>query len=351
MIAKVGKSTSISGTIKYLLGDKERVAWTEAYNLADNSESFAISQMQTTAEVSKTLKPMYHLSVSWDSGDQPTREQMFDSAKQILSDLSLSDHEALIVAHNDQDYEHIHIAVNRVHPETGKAWETWKDYHRLEKSLRAIEKQNGWREVPGHHHRLEGQEKPSYGHTLNRSDCERLKKGELPFSKLILKLAGKDFEQSKSWLELHQRLNQKGLTILRGTRGTGGKITDGSEYANLSSVHRSFSMNRLTKRFGPFQNFPESLEKQHKAHAIVFFSAYEIADRVNSPKKSKYLNALKKSLHAYRSVKDLQNIVKACTSLTFPQSAALKILKKAAGTVVNNIKQNQKQIEKGGLEY
>lgn len=43
----------------------------------------------------------------------------------VIAALRLQEHRALIVSHGDQDHPHMHLLINRVHPETGLVWNRW----------------------------------------------------------------------------------------------------------------------------------------------------------------------------------------------------------------------------------
>src|SRR5690625_7222623 len=98
---------------------------------------------------------------------------MIETVRRYLAYFGLKVHQALIVAHNDHVYKHVHVLANRVHPETGIAWDRWMDYKKLETSLRSLERELGWKEVPGHHIQLEGQQKPKYGKPLTRLEADQ----------------------------------------------------------------------------------------------------------------------------------------------------------------------------------
>jgi hypothetical protein len=70
-------------------------------------------------------------------------------ADKVLNRLGLSEHQAVIVAHRDRSHAHVHILVNRVHPELGRAWERWKDQPIIQQVLREEEKALGLRTVQG----------------------------------------------------------------------------------------------------------------------------------------------------------------------------------------------------------
>lgn len=348
MIAKVGSSTSITATINYLENEEDRVAWKEPVNIASNDRAFVKNEMQQVAKMSKTDEPIYHYSISWDETDNPTRKEMMEAATQTLDDLGLSEHQALIVAHNDHAYKHLHVMVNRVHPVKGTAWDRWMDYKKLEQSLRFLERLYGWEEVPGHHHQLEGQQKPEYGRSLNRFEAAQVKRGEMPLYMLIRENAEDVFRESESWQELHHRLAEQGLTIERGSRGTGGKITDGYEYTNLSKVHREFSMGRLEKRFGPFKSLGEIQKERPLSDMQKKFSQFEQAYRMGKSKKaSAFKKGLQKSLKALGTAKKIHNTINSLLAVSTPQNSAFKAVKIMGKTLINQLKQQQKDRGRG----
>src|SRR5690625_7484517 len=99
--------------------------------------------MIDTASMSRTQDPVYHYSISWDPDDHPDKEQMIETARRTLADLGLKDHQALIVAHNDHVYKHVHVLANRVNTETGIAWTRVKDYKQWDTSMRSIDSEQG----------------------------------------------------------------------------------------------------------------------------------------------------------------------------------------------------------------
>lgn len=341
MIAKVGSSTRIKATLDYLENDHDRVAWKEAHNLASTDREFVLNEMQKIAECSSTQKPIYHYSISWDPEDNPTKDEMIQAARKTLSDLGMEEHHALFVAHNDHAYKHIHVLANRVHPVEGTAWDRWMDYGKLETSLRGLERDHQWREVPGHHHQLVGQEKPKYGQTFNRLEAEQIKRGEKPFFLIVRETAGPDFEKASSWEDLHQKLAEKGLTILRGSRGTGGRVTDGHEVANLSKVHRNYSMGNLEKRFGNFKSLDQIFKSKNLTKEQIAFNRFERAYRLNLPKANQLKKNLANTMNALNSVRKVNNTLKSFISASTPSNPAFVVISKIGRSIINNLKQNE----------
>lgn len=163
MVPKVaGKGRSFKGAGLYYLHDKkadtrERVAFTHTENLPTRDADKAIKCMAWTAMRQQELKsrsgasskgrkltqPVYCYSLSWAPGEEPSREEMIGAAKDTLKALGMQDHEALFVGHNDEPHPHIHVIVNRVHPESGIAAKLSNDHLKLSAWAEAFERLQG----------------------------------------------------------------------------------------------------------------------------------------------------------------------------------------------------------------
>jgi hypothetical protein len=230
-------------------GDEtERVAWTAGRNLGTDDPEVAAALMQATAEQNlRAHSPVYHLTISFDRNDPVTPEQMQAVADRVLRDLGLSEHQALLVAHQDRSHPHVHVMVNRVHPETGVAWDRWKDRPRIEQTLRELERELGLREVEGRLYQLDGQEPPERAALTNgeRREAERTGDPALP-DRVRAHLP--ELRAARSWAELEERLAAHGLRLER--KGQGFVITDGTHQVKASRVARDLSLRRLEARFG-----------------------------------------------------------------------------------------------------
>jgi hypothetical protein len=137
---------SFKGAALYYLHDKrrdgeaerltsERVAWTHTVNLPTDDADRAWRMMATTAMKAdelkaaagvkstgrKLTKPLTAYSLSWHPSERPSQAEQIEAARETLKVLGLSEHQALIVCHNDEPHAHVHVIVNRVHPAEGKA--------------------------------------------------------------------------------------------------------------------------------------------------------------------------------------------------------------------------------------
>lgn len=155
MIAVSSSGRSFRALATYLAAgqtgeERDRVAWSAGRNLpTDDPEVAATFMRATAAQSDRVEKPVYHIALSFDPNDRVDRATMERVADRVLDRLGLAEHQAVIVAHRDREHAHVHILVNRVHPETGHAWERWKDQPLIQEVLREEERELGLREVAG----------------------------------------------------------------------------------------------------------------------------------------------------------------------------------------------------------
>ena len=271
MIGSTSSGASFGALGSYLEGGKgdvpaeDRVAWVEGQGVVrevDGSVSVdrAARVMEATADLNpRCQEPCYHVSLSFDRrdlpggpGDPASREVMLGVARDTLRDLGLSEHQAVVVAHGDRRHPHVHLMVNRVHPETGRAWDRWQDRVKLERSLRVQERARGLREVPGQLGRLEGQERPPRGlsrgaHRAAEREAERT--GERPPLAQARADLRRDFGRARSWDDLEGRLAGEGY-VLR-AKGRGLVVRDGAgREVKASAVAREGGRGQLERRFG-----------------------------------------------------------------------------------------------------
>lgn len=165
MIPKLHKGTSFRGLAEYCLHDKDRAAtsdrvvWTETRNLATRNPDAAWRVMASTAMSQdylkeraggskvgrKTTTTVEHLTLSWhpDESETLTREEMVRAAELATGALGAEEHQALWVCHDDSDHPHLHLIINRIHPETGKALPSSRERLRLSKFALEYEKDRG----------------------------------------------------------------------------------------------------------------------------------------------------------------------------------------------------------------
>ena len=279
MIASVNTCRSFQKLAKYLectktgREDMVRVDWIESrfLVLAEDLREAAMEMSIVASGNNRVQSPVLHASISWAPEDDPTRERMQEVADGLLDTLGMKDHQAIYVAHADEDYAHLHVMANRVHPQTRKAAPMRLSWRRTEEYLRRAERRMGFREVPGHLYQLEGQRRPERSQSLSKGAYKGVvRDGVLPFQMVVRRAAGDDFEKAQSWKDLTRRLRRHRLEFK--ARGQGLVVTDGVEYAKCSSVMPGVSTWKLADRFG--ETFAE-YERRVRAPVLELKRAHE----------------------------------------------------------------------------
>ena len=135
----------------------ERVWFTDTRNCLNLDPERALEEMWHTAENQAWLKqqagvkrggrvcedPVKTLSLAWHKDDKPTPEHMVEAADSFLKHMGWDQHQAVYVGHNDTEHKHIHIILNRVHPENGRTLDDYRDQPRAQKWALAYEKEHG----------------------------------------------------------------------------------------------------------------------------------------------------------------------------------------------------------------
>ena len=124
---------------------RERVGFVHTENLGGmEDDRAAIGLMIDTARRSTRCKaPVYAFSLAWHPEETPDQAHMIEAGQAPLKVLGMQDHQALMIAHTDTAHPHLHIIVNRIHPETGKAINVYKDQEKLSAWALEYERRQG----------------------------------------------------------------------------------------------------------------------------------------------------------------------------------------------------------------
>lgn len=158
MIAKVpakrSDSRSSFGSLgQYIAGDKLDRETGEVLRSADDvhletnclSVRTASAEMRAAAAANPRVKdPVYHCVLSWQEGEKPTDAQMIKAAKEAQNAVGMDGHQYVYAIHRDTGNAHVHMMINRVHPDTAKSVYPDRDFYKLDKCMRQVELAQGW---------------------------------------------------------------------------------------------------------------------------------------------------------------------------------------------------------------
>lgn len=263
------KSQAFDETALYLAGEAEghttdRVLWKETRNLHtdDPRAAAAIMEATTRDKPSRCKKPAYHFILAFDPEDDKAGkvnpEMMKEIADKAIDRLELQEHQALIYAHQDKEHPHIHFLVNRIHPETGKAWNRHNEGRRLLEFCGDMAREYDLN-IPRDLNRDREQEREQdLEQSASISDGEywQAKKESRQVMKFFAPELVEEFQgrladnirNARNWDEFDDVLMAEGLHSER--KGQGLILTDGKRQMKLSALGKDIRFSEMEKKYG-----------------------------------------------------------------------------------------------------
>ncbi|EBM5962848.1 conjugal transfer protein TraI [Salmonella enterica] len=203
-------------------------------------------RLNTRSESDKT----YHLIVSFRPGENPSQEVLDAAEERICAAMGYADHQRVSAVHYDTDNVHIHIAINKIHPETHNIHTPYNDYKTRSSVCLALEKEFGLER--------DNHEATKTRSENNAADMER-HSGRESLLGWIKRECADQLRNAASWQELHKAMRENGLELRQ--KGNGFVITgpDGIG-VKASSVDRSLSRTSLEKKLGAYESAPAATE-------------------------------------------------------------------------------------------
>ena len=160
MIGKIIKGSGFGGVFAYILDEgKKPILLKEAQQCLSDKPGDLAREFQYIANFRhRTTQPVRHFSISFAPEDSQKTEISNDIkaeiAVRIMEEMGFGDCQYFAVAHDRDDsnhhhvhdHEHIHIVANAIKPNGEKVDHFW-DYRNLERCLRKIEVDYGFRQV------------------------------------------------------------------------------------------------------------------------------------------------------------------------------------------------------------
>ncbi|MDH3202449.1 MAG: relaxase/mobilization nuclease domain-containing protein [Myxococcales bacterium] len=249
------------GLVQYMLRGKgaERCTWFMAGNLEgldrrEDAETAikvveAYQRRNTRAKRDKT----YHLVISLHPDDRSLSEQELERVvRRAVEAAGLEEHQYIAVRHSDQEHEHLHVAVSKIHPKTLKIHHPWKDIERFKALASELEQGLGLHRVD----RSKDKERAGRSYASRQFEATRGVQSFAGWARSHI-AERMDLEGVSGWNDLHARLAVRGVRVVK--RGNGLALVDatrGDLACKASSLGRHWSKQRLCERFGDFVSGP-----------------------------------------------------------------------------------------------
>jgi len=218
-------SSRLSSLVPYMLRGKgeERCTWYMAGNLPGlerrEDATLAVGVMELLQDGNRRAKgnKTYHVVISFHPEDRRLRPaELEDVVRRTVLAAGLEEHQYIAVRHSEQEHEHLHVAVNKIHPETLKIHHPYKAIHAYQALARILEEELGL-------HRVERTRRPSQNHRARDFEAHQ---GVESFARWARQTIGgvAELDGIKSWKHLHQELKRFAVRLV--PRGNGLAIVD-----------------------------------------------------------------------------------------------------------------------------
>lgn len=252
---KAATKGKLSRLVNYLLDAKgkgsERVAAVAVTNCrsGDVDPAWAVREMQATQERNQRAKgdKTYHLVVSFRSGEEIAPDALREIEEEFARSLGFTGHQRVSVVHRDTDNLHLHVAINKVHPERFTLHEPFNDYHVREKLCQRLEQRYGLepdRTRPG-------RQSPREAPAQEKAATMEAVAGVESLAGFVQRTLREATLGARSWPELHEAFGKTGVRLQ--ARGNGLIVQSGGKTAKASSCFCELSKTALERRLGTFQ--------------------------------------------------------------------------------------------------
>ena len=261
------KTARIGGLLDYILNPEnqnanEKCVYSGSRNfLTDTSKSQKAEMLALSQEAVRSKDTVNHYVMSWQAGEQPSHAQIDEAVSLFLDELGLKDHQTVYGLHADTDNLHLHLIINRVHPDTLKVIKPNKgfDIEAAHKAIARIEHTQGWRrEQHGRYQVLEnGELGREHVDTEKQRQPDQVKRdreqrsGEKSAERIAIEDGAAIIKLASDWQTLHRQLAEKGLRYEK--KGSGALLFVGEVAIKPSRVDRAASLPHLQKRLGTYE--------------------------------------------------------------------------------------------------
>jgi hypothetical protein len=247
---------------RYVLDSRhggEKVAWSRVSNCGTDHVPLAMLQIRNTQACnSRAANKTLHLVISFPEGERPNERQLHQIEDRMVASLGMEAHQRLSALHVNTRHAHLHVAINRVHPETYRCADPSFGQRRLMRACHELEIEFGLTRIS---HGL-GRDDTSREPIKGRAATMEAQSGLGSFARWVRDTARDDLlaAKDKGWPALHQVAAEHGLHLQpRGAGLTFADATRPHRAVKASTVDRALSMGALVKACGPYQPAPERL--------------------------------------------------------------------------------------------
>ena len=267
-----GKAARVTRLVDYIDApenrrQQEKCVYAGARNCLCASRAGQKAEMIALAqEAVASRNPIQHWVLSWRESEQPTPAQLEQAVDLFLDELGMRAHQALYAFHADTDDFHLHLVVNRVHPETLKAIKPngGFDLEAAHRAIARIEHVQGWEREPNGRYwvsatgelvRESHRREPGPGSKARDLEART---GTRSAARITLAEGAPLLRRATGWADLHRGLAARGLRLE--PRGRGAVLWVGEIAVKVSRLGRECGLGALHQRLGAYRPAESDLQ-------------------------------------------------------------------------------------------
>ncbi|HAU1766416.1 TPA: relaxase/mobilization nuclease domain-containing protein [Legionella pneumophila] len=244
---KKTRFSSFSGLVKYLCNQQnkqERVGKVRLSNCNSLDPIWAVQEVLATQAKNQraTGDKTYHMLISFASGENPSPQVLREIEDRVALSIGFKEHQRISVVHHDTDNLHIHVAINKIHPQTFNMIEPYRAYKIFAEFASQLEIELGL-QITNHQTRKNRSE--------NLADDMEHHSGIESLINWMKRHCKEKIEAARSWKEIHSILAEHGLMIRVKANGFVFCNPQGMT-VKASSISRTFSKKNLESKLGSF---------------------------------------------------------------------------------------------------
>ncbi|HAT1749727.1 TPA: TraI/MobA(P) family conjugative relaxase [Legionella pneumophila] len=244
---KKTRLSSFSGLVQYLCNQQnkqERVGKVRLSNCNSLDPIWAVQEVLATQAKNQraTGDKTYHMLISFAPGENPSPQVLRKIEDRVALSIGFKEHQRISVVHHDTDNLHIHVAINKIHPQTFNMIEPYRAYKIFAEVASQLEIELGL-QITNHQTRKNRSE--------NLADDMEHHSGIESLINWMKRHCKEKIEAARSWKKIHSILAEHGLMIRVKTNGFVFCNPQGMT-VKASSISRTFSKKNLESKLGPF---------------------------------------------------------------------------------------------------
>lgn len=275
-VARRTDSKSSMGTlVRYVLREGDQAAndsleYQKVTNCSFDNPSLAVIEIEATQSQNTRSKSdkTYHLVVSFRAGERPEDSVLSDIEHELCKSIGYEEHQRISVLHRDTDNTHLHIAINKVHPETLNNIEVIRDFYRLDEACQAMEQK--------HHLEIDNRiDRSDVAHKIptNGNDQAIDIHGGIKSFKSWLYEAFKngladELKEAVNWDDFHATLARSGLEIKPYNKGLVIGSINEKVFTKASEFVDDFGQHKIEQKLGLFQEASDSILMTKPSKAV-----------------------------------------------------------------------------------